>query len=181
MKIQGGNNGPIRPERAPDARERENVRREEKKNTIGQPERPRDRVDISPEAREKLEKRLENLLDRLRERRGARIQPEPRREAHIQPIEGEPRNSDPVGQEPAHIQPIRQPEPPHIQPVQPEPPTIQPIEGGNAQPVDGGFSTDPIGARHRLQQVRDKILSGAYDLDHVLAVVARRILDRGDV
>ena len=33
----------------------------------------------------------------------------------------------------------------------------------------------------RLDQVRQRILSGAYDSDAVVAEVARRILDRGDV
>jgi hypothetical protein len=196
MKIQGGNNTPIRPQPAPDAREREQIRREEK-NTIGQPERPRDRVEISPEAREKLEKRLENLLDKLKDRRRAHIQPEPNprnaepvtgEPARVQPIGKEPAHVQPIGKEPAHVQPIGK-EPAHVQPMRPEPAKLQPIEGRNsepvegrnAQPADGGFSTDPIWDRSRLREVRDKILSGAYDLDQVISVVARRILERRDV
>ena len=33
----------------------------------------------------------------------------------------------------------------------------------------------------RLQDIRDRILRGAYDTDVVVAEVARRILDRGDL
>ena len=33
----------------------------------------------------------------------------------------------------------------------------------------------------RLQEIRDRILRGAYDTDEVVAEVARRILDRGDL
>ncbi|HUQ80473.1 MAG TPA: hypothetical protein VM076_05035 [Gemmatimonadaceae bacterium] len=33
----------------------------------------------------------------------------------------------------------------------------------------------------RLQQIRDRILRGAYDTDEVVAEVARRILDRADL
>jgi hypothetical protein len=37
------------------------------------------------------------------------------------------------------------------------------------------------GSLSRLDQVRQRILSGAYDSDAVVAEVARRIMDRGDV
>lgn len=45
----------------------------------------------------------------------------------------------------------------------------------------GHLSQLPDVAADRLQQVRQRILSGAYDADHVVAQVAQRILDRGDV
>ena len=35
--------------------------------------------------------------------------------------------------------------------------------------------------RSRLQEIRERILRGAYDTDQIVAEVARRILDRGDL
>lgn len=39
----------------------------------------------------------------------------------------------------------------------------------------------PSDAKDRLTQVRQRVLNGAYDIDHVVSEVARRILKRGDV
>jgi anti-sigma28 factor (negative regulator of flagellin synthesis) len=37
------------------------------------------------------------------------------------------------------------------------------------------------GSSDRIQQIRARVLQGAYDTDEVVAEVARRILDRGDL
>jgi anti-sigma28 factor (negative regulator of flagellin synthesis) len=39
----------------------------------------------------------------------------------------------------------------------------------------------PTDAANRLHQVRQRVLNGAYDIDHVVSEVARRIIDRGDL
>lgn len=50
---------------------------------------------------------------------------------------------------------------------------------GNARAAE---STAAPNARvARLQDIRDRILRGAYDTDEVVGEVARRILDRGDL
>jgi anti-sigma28 factor (negative regulator of flagellin synthesis) len=36
-------------------------------------------------------------------------------------------------------------------------------------------------AKDRLQQIRQRIIGGAYDVDHVVSEVARRIIERGDL
>jgi hypothetical protein len=42
---------------------------------------------------------------------------------------------------------------------------------------------DPVapGAQDRLAEIRQRVLQGAYDTDAVVADVARRLLERGDV
>ena len=37
------------------------------------------------------------------------------------------------------------------------------------------------GSKDRMAEVRRRVLSGAYDADSIVAEVARRIIDRGDV
>lgn len=39
----------------------------------------------------------------------------------------------------------------------------------------------PADARDRIQQVRQRVIGGAYDIDHVVSEVARRIIERGDL
>lgn len=52
-------------------------------------------------------------------------------------------------------------------------------EAGRAK----GARVEPTtpGQADRLQEIRQRILSGAYDADTVVSEVARRILDRGDL
>ena len=52
---------------------------------------------------------------------------------------------------------------------------------GNREVVKNAIKALPSDTKDRLQQVRQRVLSGAYDIDHVVSEVARRILDRGDV
>ncbi len=47
--------------------------------------------------------------------------------------------------------------------------------------VKGAVQALPADAKDRLEQVRQRVLSGAYDLDNVVSEVARRILERGDL
>jgi anti-sigma28 factor (negative regulator of flagellin synthesis) len=52
-------------------------------------------------------------------------------------------------------------------------------EAGRAKAAE---TIAPNGARQaRLQEIRERILQGAYDTDEVVGEVARRILDRGDL
>jgi len=44
-----------------------------------------------------------------------------------------------------------------------------------------GSAAAPNARAARLQDIRDRILRGAYDTDEVVGEVARRILDRGDL
>jgi anti-sigma28 factor (negative regulator of flagellin synthesis) len=52
-------------------------------------------------------------------------------------------------------------------------------EAGRAKAAE---TIAPNGSRQaRLQEIRERILQGAYDTDEVVGEVARRILDRGDL
>lgn len=54
--------------------------------------------------------------------------------------------------------------------------TVEISDAGRAKAADSAASRDA-----RLQAIRERILRGAYDTDDVVAEVARRILDRGDL
>ena len=54
--------------------------------------------------------------------------------------------------------------------------TVEISDAGRAKAAES-VSTRSV----RLQEIRERILRGAYDTDAVVAEVARRILDRGDL
>ena len=57
--------------------------------------------------------------------------------------------------------------------------TVEISDAGRAKAAESATATDSRSAR--LQAIRERILRGAYDTDEVVAEVARRILDRGDL
>ena len=58
----------------------------------------------------------------------------------------------------------------------------QPGRSDSVEISDAGRAKSVTGANaERLQEIRARVLQGAYDGDAVVAEVARRILDRGDV
>jgi len=57
--------------------------------------------------------------------------------------------------------------------------TVEISEAGRAKAAETTASPEARSAR--LQDIRERILRGAYDTDEVVAEVARRILDRGDL
>lgn len=86
---------------------------------------------------------------------------------------------------------------PHILPIAPDV-SIMPVGGSKATPArierldrveisDAGRAraskVDPVSTNSadRLAQIRRRVLEGAYNADAVVADLARRILDRGDV
>ena len=54
--------------------------------------------------------------------------------------------------------------------------TVEISDAGRAKAAESTSTRSP-----RLQEIRERILRGAYDTDVVVAEVARRILDRGDL
>jgi anti-sigma28 factor (negative regulator of flagellin synthesis) len=54
--------------------------------------------------------------------------------------------------------------------------TVEISEAGRAKAAESASTRSA-----RLQDIRERILRGAYDTDEVVAEVARRILDRGDL
>ena len=56
--------------------------------------------------------------------------------------------------------------------------TVEISDAGRAKAAE---STDAPARSARLQDIRERILRGAYDTDEVVGEVARRILDRGDL
>ncbi len=70
-------------------------------------------------------------------------------------------------------------------------PGILPVDNGRSDKVEISdaarklakdvISALPADAKDRLAQVRQRVLSGAYDIDQVVSEVAQRILKRGDV
>ena len=54
--------------------------------------------------------------------------------------------------------------------------TVEISDAGRAKAAESTSARSP-----RLQEIRERILRGAYDTDAVVAEVARRILDRGDL
>jgi anti-sigma28 factor (negative regulator of flagellin synthesis) len=54
--------------------------------------------------------------------------------------------------------------------------SVEISDAGRAKSAGSAATRSP-----RLQEIRDRILRGAYDTDEVVAEVARRILDRGDL
>jgi len=57
--------------------------------------------------------------------------------------------------------------------------TVEISDAGRAKAAEATFAPESRAAR--LQNIRERILRGAYDTDEVVAEVARRILDRGDL
>ena len=58
----------------------------------------------------------------------------------------------------------------------------QPGRTDTVEISDAGRAKSATGAQaERLQEIRARVLQGAYDTDAVVAEVARRILDRGDI
>jgi anti-sigma28 factor (negative regulator of flagellin synthesis) len=55
--------------------------------------------------------------------------------------------------------------------------TVEISEAGRAKAAELSSSTGP----ERLKEIRERVLRGAYDTDAVVAHVARRILELGDV
>lgn len=54
--------------------------------------------------------------------------------------------------------------------------TVEISNAGGAKPAE---TTTPHSRSARLQEIRERILRGAYDTDEVVGEVARRILDAG--
>ena len=54
--------------------------------------------------------------------------------------------------------------------------TVKISDAGRAKAAESAPTRSP-----RLQEIRERILRGAYDTDAIVAEVARRILDRGDL
>jgi anti-sigma28 factor (negative regulator of flagellin synthesis) len=54
--------------------------------------------------------------------------------------------------------------------------TVEISDAARAKAAESASTRSP-----RLQEIRERILRGAYDTDAVVAEVARRILDRGDL
>ncbi|MBV6521222.1 MAG: hypothetical protein MNPFHGCM_01355 [Gemmatimonadaceae bacterium] len=121
MKIYDRNLGPLQPQRHQvDSREKDSPPGERAPRIL--PERPSDRVELSPAARELAKQALHRL-------RGNAANP----------------------------------------------------DASAREVVKDAIHALPADARDRLQQVRQRVLSGAYNIDHVVTEVAQRILDRGDV
>jgi anti-sigma28 factor (negative regulator of flagellin synthesis) len=57
--------------------------------------------------------------------------------------------------------------------------TVEISDAGRAKATQTAAAPEARSAR--LQDIRERILRGAYDTDDVVAEVARRILDRGDL
>ena len=57
--------------------------------------------------------------------------------------------------------------------------SVEISDAGRAKAAETAASPEARSAR--LQDIRERILRGAYDSDEVVAEVARRILDRGDL
>jgi anti-sigma28 factor (negative regulator of flagellin synthesis) len=55
--------------------------------------------------------------------------------------------------------------------------TVEISDAGRAKAAEAA----PNARSARLQDIRERILEGAYDTDEVVGEVARRILDRGDL
>ena len=55
------------------------------------------------------------------------------------------------------------------------------VEISDAGRAKAAEATAPNARTTRLQDIRERILKGAYDTDEVVGEVARRILDRGDL
>lgn len=59
---------------------------------------------------------------------------------------------------------------------------VDSVEISNAGRAKAAEATGAPDARSaRLQEIRERVLRGAYDADEVVGEVARRILDRGDL
>jgi anti-sigma28 factor (negative regulator of flagellin synthesis) len=54
--------------------------------------------------------------------------------------------------------------------------SVEISDAGRARAAESSATRSP-----RLQEIRERIFRGAYDTDAVVAEVARRILDRGDL
>ena len=79
-----------------------------------------------------------------------------------------------------HSQPIDN-KPVHTQAAQVEKlDRVEISDAGRAKATARLAPTEP-GTGDRLAEIRRRVLSGAYDTDQVVAEVANRILDRGDV
>lgn len=115
------------------------------------PERRSDRVELSPAARELAKKALHQLKERA---------------PHVLPV-------DKGVEAPAERAP-------GILPVEKQKDEAH-FSDAARKLVKEAVQALPADAKDRLQQVRQRIISGAYDIDHVVSEVARRILDRGDV
>jgi anti-sigma28 factor (negative regulator of flagellin synthesis) len=57
--------------------------------------------------------------------------------------------------------------------------TVEISDAGRAKAAES--TAAPAARNARLQDIRERILRGAYDTDEVVGEVARRILDRGDL
>ena len=57
--------------------------------------------------------------------------------------------------------------------------SVEISDAGRAKAAESTATRDARGAH--LEEIRARILRGAYDTDEVVAEVARRILDRGDL
>ncbi len=57
--------------------------------------------------------------------------------------------------------------------------SVEISQAGRAKAAESAAGLDARGAR--LMEIRQRILGGAYDTDEVVAEVARRILERGDL
>ena len=58
---------------------------------------------------------------------------------------------------------------------------VDSVEISDAGRAKAAAATAPNARSARLQDIRERILQGAYDTDVVVGEVARRILDRGDL
>ena len=58
---------------------------------------------------------------------------------------------------------------------------VDTVEISDAGRAKAAAATTPNERSARLQDIRARILQGAYDTDEVVGEVARRILDRGDL
>lgn len=58
---------------------------------------------------------------------------------------------------------------------------VDSVEISDAGRAKAAEATAPNARSARLQDIRERILQGAYDTDVVVGEVARRILDRGDL
>jgi hypothetical protein len=56
-------------------------------------------------------------------------------------------------------------------------------DAGRARAAEGGLTaaSEAASGPARLNDIRQRVLQGAYDTDTVVGEVARRILDRGDI
>ena len=155
MKINDRNVGPLRPIRPPtDSREKDVPSKERAPHILPVEHNRSDRLELSAAARNLAKQALHELRQRA---------------PHILPVDQQKRGDGPSAERaPGVLPPDNQ------------------LDGAHFSDAARKLAKEvvqalPADVRDRLQLVRQRIIGGAYDIDHVVSEVARRILERGDL